>query len=205
MAEKRKIITFESLNHIKEEDNENILINKNYWKNENFLKIFFQRTKKFSTDENEIKKEFATWHKELGRKYYNQSKDNFKLDSILLKEKKYSFHDILLFIKFHPLLTRKDEKKIIMINEEIKNNFRRIVVFNTFSGLLISISLIKLKSKINKVQFHITCRENYFKFMFLFILSMLVVDINFKLKKPYLLVDKLITLKMTEKYFQNYL
>jgi hypothetical protein len=182
------------------------LINKNYWNNKKFSTIFFKRRMRFSEDENENKKEYDLWHNELGKKYYDKALHKFTLDNIPYFSKKYIFYDLLIFLKFHPLLTFKDQQNIKLFKSELDNRIKNYSLGNYFFGLLSFIVYIKIKTYNNlKTPFFSLAKIYSSKFLILFIGSCLFINARHDYDKPYKLIEFLKEQNLIDKYFKNYL
>jgi hypothetical protein len=178
-------------------DGDTLLVNKEIWKKDEFSKSFFKRKNYFSSDENELKDEFNSWHKELGEKIFDKERKKFT--------KKFLMKELNEYVKLHPNLTLKDEKKLELINKELKQEFFRYYFLNLFIGCSLSLFYLRYKSIQAKQPLRNVVRQYYFKIIFIFFLSNIWLDITFKLKKPQLMADKLNKKKMIDKYFIEYL
>ena len=198
-----KIVTFETLSSIIENNTplelEDPLINNLIWKTEEFQKIYFDRNKKFGSDEN-LKSEFSIWHKELGTKIYDVKSNKFNFLPF-----KITSLDITNYLKFHPLLTQRDKKNLELIRQELNNKFKRHILTNFLVGITVMLTYLKIKGRIQKTSISIVVKKNYLPIMLAFFISVIWVDSRFKIYKPKYMQEMLINKGMDKKYFINYL
>ena len=198
-----KIVTFETLSSIIENNTplelEDPLINNLIWKTEEFQKIYFERNKKFGSDEN-LKSEFSNWHKELGTKIYDVKSNKFNFLPF-----KITSLDITNYLKFHPLLTQRDKKNLELIRQELNNKFKRHILTNFLVGITVMLTYLKIKGRIQKTSISIVVKKNYLPIMLAFFISVMWVDSRFKIYKPKYMQEMLINKGMDKKYFINYL
>jgi hypothetical protein len=207
--EKNKI-TFESI--IEQENNDlnknvssDMPIKKNYWEHENFHNIFYTRTKRFSKDENELKKEYDTWHKEMGRAYYSPELHKFTIDDLTTKHKLKSSNDLIKYLNYHPLLTLKDKKNISLIKKEIEDKYFRNSFINTCLGLFVIISICRKQASKEKTNLAQVIKKHYFLAISSLFMSFVIIDFGFRYKKYKLLINSLYDKKMVDRYFDKYL
>jgi len=207
--EKNKI-TFESIieqerKNSETSENSDLLIKKNYWEHENFHNIFYTRTKRFSKDENELKKEYDTWHKEIGLTYYNPELHKFTIDDLATKLRLKSSNDIIKYLNYHPLLTLKDKKNISLIKKEIEDKYFRNSVINTCLGLFVIISICRRQAFKEKTNLAQVVKKHYFLAVSSLFMSFVIIDFGFRYKKHKFLIDSLYDKKMVDRYFDKYL
>ena len=199
-----KIVTFETLSSNLEKippvEFEDPLINNEMWKSEEFQKIFFERNKKFTGDEENLKREFYNWHKELGKKIYD-----IKLNQFNFIPFKITSIDITNYLKFHPLLTQRDKKNLELIRQEINNKFKRHILTNFLVGISVILTYLKIKGKREKTSIAHVVKKNYLPIMLAFFISVLWVDSRFKIYKPKYMEEMLVNKGMDKKYFITYL
>lgn len=207
--EKNKKITFESLvekeKHEFNKNEDSDLITKKYWEHENFHNIFYARTNRFSKDENELKKEYDTWHKEMGRTYYSPVLHQFTIDDLSTKLKVKSSNDIIKYLNYHPLLTLKDKKNISLIKREIEDKYFRNSVINTCLGLFVIISICRRQAFKEKTNLAVVVKKHYFLAVSSLFMSFVIIDFGFRYRKYKFLVKSLYDKKMVDRYFENYL
>ncbi len=198
-----KIVTFETLSSNIENNTplelEDPLINNLIWKTEEFQKIYFERNKKFGSDEN-LKSEFPIWHKQLGTKIYDVKSNKFNFIPF-----KITSLDITNYLKFHPLLTQRDKKNLELIRQELNNKFKRHIFTNFLVGISVMLTYLKIKGRIQKTSISIVVKKNYLPIMLAFLISVIWVDSRFKIYKPKYMQEMLINKGMDKKYFINYL
>jgi hypothetical protein len=207
--EKSQKVTFESLNNKDIEfylDNKGLeLVNKYYWKNENFHLIYFSRKNHFSTDESELKDEYEKWHREIGTRYFNPEIKKFIVDLLPFRQRLRAANEIAKFINYHPLLTIKDQKNLNLIKKEISDKYFRNSVFNTFMGIMVILAFSRNQAASEKKPLALIIKKNYFLSISLLFISFLVLDYSFRLRKYKIFLDSLSEKNMTERYFANYL
>ncbi len=181
------------------------LANEHFWKNENFTKIFYKRKNRFSSNDNEIKEEFLSWHKEIGNKHYNKTTGEFQLKNLNFPQTRLAYSEILHYINLHPLLTIKDKKILKIVKNEVNDKLKNFLMMNTLFAFGVSYSFIFFKARRDKIAVNKVAKENFIRVLFLFTISVIYIDLKFKLKKPYILVDKLCDSNFDEKYFKSYL
>jgi hypothetical protein len=207
--EKSQKVTFESLNNKDLEfylDNKGLeLVNKYYWKNENFHLIYFSRKNHFSTDESELKDEYEKWHREIGTLYFNPDLKKFVVDILPFRQRLKAANEIAKFVNYHPLLTIKDQKNLNLIKKEISDKYFRNSVFNTFMGIMVILAFSRNQAASEKKPLALIIKKNYFLSISLLFISFLVLDYSFRLRKYKIFLDSLSEKNMTERYFANYL
>jgi hypothetical protein len=160
--DKAKKVTFESLEKLEGEsifpDDSLDLVNKDLWNKENFHYIFHQRRKQFTKDENLLKEEFNTWHKEMGTTYFNPEIKKFIIDLLPRKQKLKAANDIAKFINYHPLLTLKDQKNLNLIKKELADKYFRNSVFNTICGTFVILT-VNMKNSYERKKATFCCRK----------------------------------------------
>ena len=123
------------------------LLEKKHWLSEDFLKEYNKRKGSFTTNEEELFKEFTEWHKIEGYKLFDRKKNLLKINHI---------KRISNYLNVHPWMTIYDQKRIQLIKEDIKTKFLRTLIFNSCVLFPISITLlyrkigIKSKKHLNK-------------------------------------------------------
>ena len=199
-----KIVTFDTLSSNIENNTlpvfDDPLINNHMWKTEEFQKIYFERNKKFGSDDENLKREFSNWHKELGTKIYDVKSHKFNFIPL-----KITSIDITNYLKFHPLLTQRDKKNLELIRQELNNKFKRHIFTNFLVGITVMLSYLKIKGRIQKTSISLVVKKNYIPIMLAFFISVIWVDSRFKVYKPKYMQEMLIKKGMDKKYFINYL
>jgi hypothetical protein len=203
-----KIITFDNLENEdleKIDDTSHDLVNKNCWSEEEFQYIYFKRKNKFSSNDLELKKEYNKWHKELGLKYYDPHEKKFRIHNLTMKQKIKTSPDLIKYLLRHPLLDNKDKKHVKSIIQNQNYIFFRNSVMNTILGIFVLLMIFRKLAKIQKVPLPKLIKKNFFFSILAFLLSMVVLDVSYRMKNHRIVTDYLYENHMVDKYFQNYL
>ena len=116
-----------------QKNSKSTLLDKKQWLTDDFLKDYNKRNSEFTSNQEDLKRDFSNWHKIEGEKLFDRNKNSFKLSSI---------KRITHYLSVHPLMTSLDNKKIQLIKEEIKSRFLRTLFFNSLVIFPISIGLL---------------------------------------------------------------
>ncbi len=208
MENKTHKVIFENLQEediTKQSDKSLELVHPDFWKDEIFHNIYFQRTKKFTSDNNELKSEFLKWHKAIGLKYYNPELKKFMINYLPIKMRLSSSGEILRYINMHPLLTFQDKKNLNIIKQEIFDKYLSCSISNTIFGIAIIYSFSNRQATKTKEPLAKVIRKHYVFSIAMMFLSFVILDAGFRYRKHNLITESLYQKNMVNKYFQNYL
>lgn len=176
---------------------ENELINKNAHLSNEIRMHYFDKNKKFTNDEVELKIFYDEWHKILGNFLYDKYKNEFNR-----KSQAFTSSNIIRFLTLHPNLTLKDKKKIDKIKHEIQlKYFYDFVVFYSIGLIMFGIYFkYRLKAK-NLLNLFL---KNKLRAGLILLTTTLFYDVNFKMnvKKE---LENQINAKNLKQYFNEYL
>jgi hypothetical protein len=198
-------LTFENLEKQSslpiQDQGDEILVNKEFWNNNNFLQQLFTR-RQFTNDEIILKNEFFKWHKELGSTLYDIKQKRFYTK----REKNVSMKRLTSFMSIHPLLTIKDKKKIDLIKNEIDQSYYKHFIFGSLIGgfVLLGYLSIRFKKSLNEMRKYAI--QHKFKTFFTLLFAYSSMNIYFVTRKvPVLFTNSMTKKGLTKKYFEDYL
>lgn len=172
------------------------LVNEEYHKSSEFSQNYYNKFGLFSNDENLLKREYLSWHKQLGLAIY---------DPIRKQITNPNYSKIMQFLKTHPSLTNKDQRTLLLVRSDVNDRYIRYLVltYTVWAGL---VTVLIRRYKNTNETFRTAVLNNKFRIISAAFISFFAFDVLFKTTfKNQSIINVLEKRQLKARYFDSYL